>query len=66
MDEILHMRVDACTSAHRHGTVGKCSLPRIIVYRVCRGRFFYILPPPDCSDSNKMKQRIEFENKLFS
>lgn len=45
MEEILHMCVDACTSAHRHGTVGKRSLPRIIVYRVCHGRFFLCVRP---------------------
>jgi len=68
MEETLRIHVDAHRGVQRHGSVGKRSLPRIILYRVCHGKDFFWPPPSthtDCSDSNKTKQRIEFENKLF-
>lgn len=46
--------------------LGSAVFPELLSTGFAVADFFYILPPPDCSDSNKMKQRIEFENKLFS
>lgn len=74
MEEILHVHMDAHSSVHGMAVLGSSVFPELFSTGFAMAKiffifiFFFFIPPSthtDCSDSNKMKQRIEFVNELF-